>query len=156
MIKVILFDLARVILLPKAESFTGKLNDAYSRSQLEPNYSVWNEFTLNAELLEYTEHSLQDYTCCLFTTGVVHKDPAILPHLQPLFKKMYSVTEIALSKIDPESYQFIAKDLHVKPKEILFIDDTVGNILTAQKAGLQTIQFQSNAQLLSELQKLLF
>lgn len=157
MIKVILFDFARVILMPKQASYTGALNDLYATSARGNDYSVWNDFLLNEELLKFIKTSLQDYTCCIFTTGLVHKDPAILPQIQDLFTKMYSVLEINRSKKDPQSYKFIANDLGVDPKEILFIDDTESNIEAAAKAGLQTIHFQSNDQLFRELkEKVLF
>ena len=40
------------------------------------------------------------------------------------------------------------------PKEIIFIDDTIENIYPAKEAGLQTISYTSNKQLIKELQNL--
>lgn len=162
MITTFLFDFAHVILLPKDKSYTGALNDTYKDMQSQGNYTVWNEFILNAELLQYIANNLKPYPSYIFTTGTVHKDKAILPYVKDLFVKMYSVAEIDRqsfstnkSKKDPASYIYIADDIGKKPEEILFVDDSLSNIEAAKTAGLQTIHFQSNAQFFSELRKLL-
>jgi HAD superfamily hydrolase (TIGR01509 family) len=60
-----------------------------------------------------------------------------------------------LSKTDPQAYEFIAKKLGKQPSEILYIDDQENNIEAARLAGLQTLHFKNNTDLLNELGQLL-
>ncbi|CAN5273818.1 HAD family phosphatase [soil metagenome] len=55
----------------------------------------------------------------------------------------------------PEIYQTLLERYKVNPENALFIDDNFRNIEGAQAVGIQTIHFQSPAQLRQELKKLL-
>ncbi|HXI00602.1 MAG TPA: HAD family phosphatase [Sphingobacteriaceae bacterium] len=55
-------------------------------------------------------------------------------------------------KPSPDFYQLLLDRYHVKAEEALFIDDNLRNIKAADKMGIESIQFVSPEQLLSELQ----
>ncbi len=55
------------------------------------------------------------------------------------------------SKQDPTIFDDIAEELHVNPEQILFIDDSIGNIERAQKKGLQTILYKDQGAFMQEL-----
>jgi 2-haloacid dehalogenase len=55
--------------------------------------------------------------------------------------------EVKIAKPDPEIFDVLLERIHRKAKECLFIDDSMQNISTAEKLGLQTIHFQSPDQL---------
>ena len=52
--------------------------------------------------------------------------------------------EINLIKPDEEIYKFILKQISEQPENVLFIDDSESNILTAKKLGMNTIHFKNN------------
>lgn len=59
-----------------------------------------------------------------------------------------------IMKPDPRLYQILLDRYHVIPNEAVFIDDRPENIETAIKLGINGIIFQSNAQVIADLQKL--
>jgi HAD superfamily hydrolase (TIGR01509 family) len=55
------------------------------------------------------------------------------------FTKVYLSQEIHLRKPNKEAFEYILNENDLKPEEVLFIDDSVQHILSAQKLGLATI-----------------
>jgi putative hydrolase of the HAD superfamily len=60
--------------------------------------------------------------------------------------------ELGIGKPDPAIYLHTCKELDVLPSEALFIDDKPENIVGAEKAGLQAIQFSTIEQLRLDLE----
>jgi putative hydrolase of the HAD superfamily len=54
------------------------------------------------------------------------------------------------SKQDSTIFDDIAEELQVTPEQILFIDDSSGNIERARKKGLQTILFKDKESFMKE------
>jgi len=63
--------------------------------------------------------------------------------------------EVNLIKPDPEIYKIILQQLDVSPKETIFVDDLIENIIAANKLGLTTVHFKNTNQAIEILQKLL-
>ncbi|MEM7256881.1 MAG: HAD-IA family hydrolase [Pseudomonadota bacterium] len=61
------------------------------------------------------------------------------PRVRNTFAKLYVSSEIGLRKPDAEAFEYILNDISVKAEELLFFDDTPGNIEGAQKLGIQTV-----------------
>lgn len=61
--------------------------------------------------------------------------------------------EVLLAKPDPRIYTLLLERIGRTASQCLFIDDSTRNIAAAQQLGFQTIQYQSPAQLKSELQR---
>lgn len=110
---------------------------------------------LNEELLAYftkikNEHDLYIFTNYTFSP----EEEAIKKRLLEVFRKIYTVPELGVRKEDPESFGILSKDIGYEPSELLFIDDTYENVESARKAGLQTIHFRSNEDLVIRLKAL--
>lgn len=154
MIKVLLFDFSRTLIHPKQISYSGKLNDLYRQIISNKNYSIFNYFYLNQELLDFLKLLKDKYTLAIFTTDIIQNDPAIKSTLDTIFSHTFVANDLGISKKDPKGYLIIADKLNMKAEEILFIDDLSQNIEAAKKSGLQTIQFISNKQLIEKLRNI--
>lgn len=64
------------------------------------------------------------------------------------FIKAYYSHEMGLRKPYVEAYQYVLDEQGLKAEETLFIDDTLPNVESAQKAGLQTIHLKPEMSLL--------
>lgn len=155
MVKTLLLDFSRTLLLPKEVNYGGMLNDLYRSIISNQNYSFYNHFIFNEELLDYLKSVEDKYTLALYTTDIIQNDPAVRPILDKLFKQIFVANDLGISKKDPDGYLLISQALGNKPEEILFIDDQLSNLEAAEQIGLQTIQFISNKQLFEKLKKII-
>ncbi len=151
MIKAIIVDFSRVILHPKDINYSGKLNDLHRDLSVQDEYNILGYFDLNKALLNYLEKLKGAYKLYIYTTDVIQDDPEIRKVIDPIFDNVYRAKDIGLSKQDTKSYEFIIKELKLDPEEILFIDDSIGNIKAAEKVGINTILFTSNKDLFEKL-----
>ncbi|HXQ38493.1 MAG TPA: HAD family phosphatase [Anaerolineales bacterium] len=71
-----------------------------------------------------------------------------------LFDDMVISGAVGFAKPEPEIYQIMLDKIGRPAQECLFIDDSLPNILQANKIGFQTIHFQSPTQLEEELKQL--
>ena len=71
-----------------------------------------------------------------------------------LFNSILYSFEVSVCKPNKKVYQLILDRLNAKPKECLFIDDSVRNIKSAKSLGINTIRFQNPEQLKKELASL--
>lgn len=150
MITNLLFDFSWVILFPKEETYTGKLNDLYKKV-LNKESSFLDNFRFNTELLEYIKSLKDRFTVSIYTTDIIQNDPVAKDMLNPIFQNIFAANDLGISKKDPHGYLVIAEKLKAEPPNILFIDDTKANIEAANHAGLQVIQYLSNKQLFQDL-----
>ncbi len=150
MIKAIIFDLSRTLLFPRDSNYKGELNAFHSEHKKEPDYQFLDHFKLNDELLTYLRGIKSMCNLYIFTSGSIQNAPEIKPSLDKIFKKIYSSEDMGLGKKDPEAYSFIAKDIGVRPSEILFVDDSKDNLQAAKQADLEVghykeyIEFKRN------------
>ncbi len=70
-----------------------------------------------------------------------------------LFPKVFLSHKIHLRKPNLGSYRYVARKLHVKTNECIFIDDKPMNIAGARKAGMKAILFKTSSQLGRDLKK---
>lgn len=154
MISNILFDFSRVILFPKDENYKGLVNDLY-RKMLEKKANFSEHFKFNEELLNFLKPLKEKYHLSIYTTDIVQNDPAAKDVIDPIFENVFVANDLKISKKDPNGYLIIAKKLNVEPPQILFIDDGVTNVDAARGAGLKTIHYSSNEQLVKDLQVIL-
>ena len=62
--------------------------------------------------------------------------------------------EAKLAKPDPQMFAYFLDKIDHKAEDCLFIDDSVSNIVAAQRLGFRTIHFQSPEALGNELNRL--
>lgn len=144
MVKILLFDFARVFIFPKERGYKDELNKMYSSLEDSPHNSIWSFFYFDNDLLDYVKNTLKKkYRICMYTSGTMQKDIEIQEKIGGVFEKILSASEMGNSKSDKQSYLEIAKILSVEPSEILFIDDSQSNIDAAHHAGLVTHHYQN-------------
>lgn len=73
---------------------------------------------------------------------IPYMDGGILSYKEKIIKPM------------PEIYQLLIDRYDLIPEECVFMDDTVKNLIGAEKFGIHTIHFQNQAQAIGELRKL--
>lgn len=73
---------------------------------------------------------------------IPHMDGGILSYQDKVIKPM------------PEIYQLLIDRYELVPEECVFMDDTVANLVGAEKFGIHTIHFQNQEQAIAELKEL--
>jgi HAD superfamily hydrolase (TIGR01549 family) len=154
MVKAVLFDFSRVLLFPLDDKYTGSLNSLYKLHVNDNDFGVFKLFKLNFDLINYIETKLSKLRFHILTSETIQEDPEIIKYLKPIFKNVYSASQIGIKKNDPAIFEYVSKDLHLDPSEILFIDDSEENIKAAKISELITIRYQTNTQLIGEMDKL--
>ena len=71
-----------------------------------------------------------------------------------MFEDIFISSEFGLVKPEPEIFRQTLQRMNRPAEEVIFIDDALANIESARKLGLQSIHFQSPAQLERELKTL--
>jgi glucose-1-phosphatase len=117
----------------------------------------------NAMLLSFREKSLQfleriqpEYKLYLLSNTnyvhmaafkeTLHKQIGVKT-LEEYFDQAFYSCDIGLRKPDHACYDWVLKNLNIRPSETLFIDDSLHNIQGAKKAGLQTIHLLTGMQI---------
>jgi len=66
--------------------------------------------------------------------------PVLAEHdLDKCFEKVFISSEIGVVKPDPESIEYVLEALGAAPDEVLFVDDKLRNLKTAEGLGVKTI-----------------
>jgi putative hydrolase of the HAD superfamily len=62
--------------------------------------------------------------------------------LEKYFDYISISSETGLLKPDPEAFKHCLKIMEIKPEEVIFIDDTKENILSAESIGMNTFRYE--------------
>lgn len=110
---------------------------------------------INRELLAMLKPLKEEYNLCIYTSSfdLLH-NTQVHSALTSLFKRIFFAKQLNWPKSEPESYVKLAQDLHVKPQEIFFVDDSPYNITAAQQAGTTAVLYQTNHDLIEQLPQL--
>lgn len=111
---------------------------------------AWNKMLLDipSKRIEIIEKLKKKYKCVLLSnTNKIHYDKYLSDFkrkyayndFENLFHQTFFSHEIGMRKPDSEIYKYVLEKLKLKPKEVLFIDDTEKNILKAKAMGWNTI-----------------
>ena len=73
----------------------------------------------------------------------IHAKSNELRGFYKLFDNVFLSNEIGLIKPDVKKYKYVLKKLDAKPKECIFIDDKLRNLITAREYGIYVIKFES-------------
>ena len=154
MVTTLLFDLSRVLLLPRDKNYSGDLNPLNQHMLgKDPKYDFYLYFELNSELLDFLQSIQNKYELYMYTSGSIQNHPAMKGKLN-IFRKVISAEELGISKNDKDSYIEVSKLIKKNPSEILFVDDFSKNINAAEKAGLETFHFVDNKSLIEKIDSL--
>jgi len=147
MIQAIVTDLSRVLLFPKDDAYTDGLNELNNKLLVKnPDYNFWDYFKMNQKLLDYYRQLNTQVPTFVFTSETIQEHPAVKQEIDDTFSEVLSALDFGLQKSDPRVYTAIATHLQTPAGEILFIDDSDGNITQARIAGMQALRFESNQQ----------
>lgn len=71
-----------------------------------------------------------------------------------IFDHTFFSCDIKMLKSDEGTFEYILKELNIKPEETIFIDDSEGNVQAAIKTGINGIVFKDAEQLEKELKEI--
>lgn len=154
MIKVLVFDLARVFLYPKNASYNGELNELYFKIRSNNDFNFDDFYFLDTEELDYLLTFKKKYPLYIFTSEVIQNDPAIKSKLDEVFSEMISALDFGFSKKDSRAYTELAKKLKVSANEIWYTDDNPANIEAARRADINAVIYESFDKLKKDLQEI--
>lgn len=154
MITTAVFDFSQVLLFAKDRSIKAELSASYDQLKAQPGFSFFNTFELNVELVHYLKLHVKTTDLYVFSNSTLLKLPEITAFLTEVFNEVISTREMRVDKKDPVAYTLLASRLSKNPHEMVFIDDTIGNVKAAKIAGLAGIVFESNKQFFEAWQSL--
>lgn len=112
------------------------------------------------EVNAHTVHILEElkrqgYTLLGLTNWSAEKFPLVRNKLSFMGLLDYIVIsgEVGLAKPDPQIFDHVLGYAGCPASECIFIDDSLANIETARKKGMQVVHFQSAEQLSAEMEK---
>lgn len=154
MVKALISDLSRVLLFPKDPLYQESLNQLYKKHKDEKNFSFFNYFYLNQELLDYlaTKNQIE---LAIFTSDTIQEASELNPLLVQVFSHIFSAAKFGFNKQDPEAYLKLCELLKLEVHEVVYVDDVAENVEAAERAGLTTLHYQNNQSTIQELESLL-
>ncbi len=155
MIKALVSDFSRVLLLPIDAKHVGGLNALHKKLSAQGNYDFWTNFRLNDALLAFYKTLSARIDIYIFTAEYIQEYPALEPKLKGVFKNIFSAARLGVKKDDPQAYKAITTKIGLKPKEILYMDDSQTNCNAAKQAGMAVIHYQSNDQAKNEISEII-
>jgi FMN phosphatase YigB (HAD superfamily) len=154
MLQAIITDLSKVLLFPKDPTYKGSLNSLHLELLEKGDYDFWQYFILNEELLNFYRELPHRIDIFILTTKHIQEHPPLKEKLNNLFKKIYVAKDMGLSKKDPAIFKELLEDIQIDPNNLLYIDDNQENLDAASQIGLQTIQYESNDQVIGNIKTL--
>ena len=120
---------------------------------------VWREYlgTANTELIEYGRRLRPRYRTGIVSNSFVgarEREQAAYG-FEDLVEEIVYSHEVGFSKPDPRIYALICTRLNVPPEEMVFVDDSDVCVAGARDVGIHAVRYQSNAQAIAEIEKLL-
>lgn len=142
--------------LNKAE-FREAIQQLTGKLPVDIDHLLEHETTKNFHLLEYIAELKQAYKIGLLSN--VGSDWIRERFLSPEEQKLFDATifsyEVHMIKPDPRIFTLAAKELGVSLEECILVDDVDTHCRSAQKLGLQAVQYHNFAQFKRDLEKLL-
>ncbi len=66
-------------------------------------------------------------------------------------KTIFASCDLKLRKPEPAIYEYVLKQMKVKPGEVVFVDDQIENVIGAEKLGIHAIWFRNKTRLVEDL-----
>lgn len=148
--KLIIWDFSRTLLFPKAGDYIGGLNKLYD---VKKSLGFNELFITNDELIDYIDKIKSKVKSIIFTTGNIQNAPEIAEKLEGKFAGIENVISVGYPKDNPKSFNRLCIKYDADPQNVLFIDDSQKNLIAAQEAGLKTLQYTSNKEVMEEITK---
>lgn len=94
---------------------------------------------------ELKDRGFRVYYLSNYSEHLMRVNPSVLDFLQHMDGGVFSC-HVKKIKPDPEIYQRLFEKYELHPEECLFFDDREENVVTAQKLGMQAVQFETYEQ----------
>ena len=139
-----------------AEEFLQKLvkksqpSDYKSEIDVQPFLDYW--FQVYSDLIQLSPemeliierlHKADYHVSLMSNTYDIHAKSNKLKGFFDLFDNVFLSNELKMRKPDIEKYKYVLKKLDSKPKDAIFIDDKLINLVPATKLGINVIRFES-------------
>lgn len=113
------------------------------------------EDTLNTELADFLQSLRPRYTTAMLSNAWPGTREALSSKfgLDKMVDTLIFSYEVGLAKPDIKIYQVVVHRLGINPGEIIFIDDKIENVESAQLLGMHAILYKDNAQAIAAIQK---
>ena len=154
MIKAVISDFSRVLLVPKDKSYSGGLNELHQKLAQQTDYNPLVYFELNLRLLDFYSSLKDTYSLFVFTSETIQNAPEFRAYLEPVFDEMISALDLGVNKKDIQAYTKLVAKLNLKVDEVMYIDDSVDNVEAATQAGLKAILFKDNLEVIEKIRLL--
>jgi putative hydrolase of the HAD superfamily len=111
--------------------------------------------TLNKELLKITDALRTHYRMALLSNvsqmrSKVDEEFDLYSHFDAIFLSY----KLKMQKPSKRIFMHVLKTMKAAPGEILYVDDKESNLKVARELGIKSIQFNNNAQLRTEFERL--
>ncbi|WP_295233555.1 HAD family phosphatase [Sediminibacterium sp.] len=148
-----LFELLETGKITEEEFYEAFRQESKMHLTNEQIKTAWNALLLDfpPERIDWLENIGKKYQIFLFSnTNQIHYNHFISnfanqypgKNFDAFFQKAYYSQNLGLRKPYPESFQAILDEQGLLAEETLFIDDTIKNVESAEKLGLQTIHLK--------------
>lgn len=74
--------------------------------------------------------------------------------LQQYFMFVKTSNQFGFQKTDPSLYEMIVNGLEFKPNQVLLVDDSLDNLIAAEKAGLKTLKYTKSKSFTEQIKKI--
>jgi len=131
------------------EEFIKGINEASQMDLTQKSPKAWNAMLKDIPDQRYSilKNAMKQFrTFCLSNTNELHIDAVYdylrnekgIDNLDTYFEKVYLSHEVGMRKPDEEIFEFVLKENDLVPEKTLFIDDTAGHLIGAEKTGIKT------------------
>ncbi|MEM6262314.1 MAG: HAD family phosphatase [Bacteroidota bacterium] len=134
-----------------APTFAAGLKEAYQLNGSQSEIlDAWNSLLVGVipGRLELIRRCKERYDVALLSNTNAFHHKAFWPESEPLlreFSRCFFSFEMGMRKPDKEIYHAVLEEMNWKPGETLFIDDSGINIESAKEVGIQTLRYESEA-----------
>ena len=112
--------------------------------------------SLNIVLIEKIKELGKNYKVALMSNYSTQlRNLLVTQGIDILFDEIIISGEVGFQKPDPKIFELLCSHLKIAPNELIFIDDTLKSLESAESIGYTPLHFQNNEKLFLDLEKAL-
>ena len=117
------------------------------------NY-IENYLSIDEKFYDFAEKCCKKYDLILLSTDVSEWSSYITEYygLNKYFKHKIVSGDVGIRKPNPQIYEFTLSKINKNPRECIFVDDNIANIITAQELGISSVLFNRFNESYSQVQ----
>ncbi|OGD86371.1 hypothetical protein A2870_00640 [Candidatus Curtissbacteria bacterium RIFCSPHIGHO2_01_FULL_41_11] len=113
-----------------------------------------SQVDIDKQVIKIIKKLKKDYKIYLLSNTIdLHFNAIGKTGIYELFDKVFTSFTLGLKKPDQEIFLHVLKKIRVKPSGVIFIDDKIANIESANSVGIHSILFKGSKSLASSLKK---